>query len=42
MRSVASGKVRRKGLSKKQAREYVAGQPTRGLPERKRTRAAKK
>jgi hypothetical protein len=32
MRGVASGSIKKKGLSRKQAKEYVAGQPTRGLP----------
>jgi hypothetical protein len=33
MRSVASGKIKRPGLSKSKAKEFVADQP-RGLPER--------
>lgn len=32
MRAVASGKVKKKGLSKKEASEYVKGYPTKGLP----------
>lgn len=34
MRAVASGDVKKKGLSRKQATEYVAGAPTKKLPER--------
>lgn len=33
MHAVASGSVKAKGLSKKQAAEFVAGQSTKGLPE---------
>lgn len=36
MRAVASGKVRKKGLSRKEAKEFVSGHSTKGLPERKR------
>ena len=35
MRAVASGTVKKKGLSKKEAAEFVAGHPTRKLPEKK-------
>lgn len=34
MRAVASGKIKKKGLSKREAGEYVSGHPTKGLPER--------
>lgn len=36
MRAVASGDIKKKGLSKKEAKEYVEGHPTKGLPKRKR------
>jgi hypothetical protein len=36
MRAVASGKVKKKGLSKKQAKEYVSGYSLKGLPKKKR------
>lgn len=32
MRAVASGKVKAKGLSRKEAKEYVSGYSLRGLP----------
>lgn len=32
MRAVASGTVKKKGPSRKQAAEYVQGHPTKGLP----------
>lgn len=35
MRAVASGSVKKKGLSKKDAAEFVTGHSTRKLPERK-------
>lgn len=34
MRGVASGSIKSKGLSKKQAAEYVKGTPTKNLPKR--------
>ncbi len=34
MRAVASGEIKKKGLSKRQALEYVAGYPTKKLPNR--------
>lgn len=36
MRAVASGEVKKPGLSRKQAEEYVSGYPTKGLPKRVR------
>ncbi len=36
MRAVASGDAKVKGLSRKEAREYVEGHDTRNLPERKK------
>jgi hypothetical protein len=36
MRAVASGDIKKKGLSKKEAEEYVSGHSTKHLPERKR------
>lgn len=42
MRAVASGKVKKKGLSKKEASEYVKGYPTKGLPEKKKRKRKKK
>ena len=38
MRAVASGKAKKghKGLSKKEAQEYVSGYSTKGLPEHSR------
>ena len=38
MRAVASGEAKAPGLSKKQAQEYVAGTPTKRLPERVKKR----
>lgn len=38
MRAAASGAVKAKGLSKKQAAEYVKGVPTKKLPERAKKR----
>ncbi len=35
MRAVVSGDIKKKGLSKKEAAEYVKGHPTKRLPERK-------
>jgi len=35
-RAVASGDIKKKGLSKKTAQEYVEGHPISSLPERKR------
>ena len=35
MRAVAGGKVKKKGLSKVEAKEYVSGYSTKGLPEKK-------
>ena len=34
MRSVAAGKAKAPGLSKEQAKEYVEGHSTKGLPEK--------
>lgn len=34
MRAVASGDIKKKGLSRKQAKEYVSGYPTGKLPNR--------
>jgi hypothetical protein len=44
MRAVASGKVRKKakGLTKKEAQEFVSGHPTKGLPETARKKKKKK
>lgn len=36
MRAVASGSIKKKGLSKSEAREYVSGYPVKKLPKRKR------
>ena len=36
MRAVASGDIKKKGLSRKTAQEYVEGHKTSSLPERKR------
>ena len=36
MRGVASGKIKKKGLSRKAAREYVSGYSTKGLPKVKK------
>lgn len=41
MESVASGDIKRKGLSKKQAKEYIAGQSPKKLPTRSK-KASKK
>lgn len=38
MRTVASGSIKRKGLSRKEAKEYVEGHSTKGLPEKKKKR----
>jgi hypothetical protein len=38
MRAVASGDIKRKGLSKRQAAEYVEGHPTKNLPAKVRKR----
>jgi hypothetical protein len=35
MRAVAAGDVKKKGLSKAKAAEFVAGAPTKGLPAKK-------
>ena len=35
-RAVASGDIKKKGLSKKTAQEYVEGHPVKYLPEKKR------
>ena len=35
MRAVASGQVKKKGLSRSEAKEYVSGYPTKDLPEKK-------
>ena len=40
MRGVASGDIKKKGLSRKQAKEYVTGHSTKNLP--KRVRKGKK
>jgi hypothetical protein len=39
MQAVAHGEIKKKGLSKRQAAEFVAGQSPKKLPERKRTLA---
>jgi hypothetical protein len=36
MQAVAHGNIKKKGLSKKKAKEFVAGQSPKGLPTRKR------
>ncbi len=36
--AVAHGSLKKKGLSKKQAEEYVEGQSPKGLPKRKKKR----
>ena len=36
MRAVASGDIKKKGLSKKEAQEYVEGHKTKHLPKRKK------
>jgi len=38
MRAVASGDIKKKGLSKAQAQEYVQGTPTKNLPARAKAR----
>ena len=35
MRAVASGDIKKKGLSRKTAQEYVEGHPTKRLPRKK-------
>lgn len=35
MRAVASGSIKKKGLSRTEAEEYVSGYPIKDLPERK-------
>ena len=35
MRAVASGSIKKKGLTKKEAKEYVEGHPTKHLPRKK-------
>jgi hypothetical protein len=42
MRGVASGSIKEKGLSKKQASEYVKGTPTKNLPARKTAKKSTK
>lgn len=42
MRAVASGSVKKKGLSKKEAKEYVSGHSTKGLPEKKKPKKKRK
>lgn len=42
MRAVASGKVKAKGLSKSEAKEFVSGHSLRGLPEHKTKKGKKK
>ena len=36
MRAVASGDIKKKGLSRKAAKEFVEGHPTKHLPKRKK------
>lgn len=36
MRAVAGGEIKQKGLSKKQAQEFVQGYPTKSLPNKVR------
>lgn len=38
MRAVASGAVKAPGLSRKEAREFVEGHPTKALPEKAKKR----
>jgi hypothetical protein len=38
MRSVAAGKAKAPGLSKKEAKEFVSGYPTRDLPKKVKPR----
>jgi hypothetical protein len=42
MRAVASGSIKRKGLSKAEAAEYVSGHSTKRLPEHKGKKYDKK
>ena len=42
MRAVASGSVKKKGLSRAQAKEYVSGHSTKGLPDKKSKKSAHK
>lgn len=42
MRAVASGDVKKKGLSKKTAKEYVSGTSTKNLPTRVKKGRSKK
>lgn len=41
MRAVASGSAKVPGLSKAEAKEYVAGTPTKNLPERVKPKGGK-
>lgn len=41
MRGVASGSIKKAGLSRAQAQEYVAGTPTKNLPNKVRSRGRK-
>jgi hypothetical protein len=41
-RAVASGDIKEKGLSKKQALEFVAHAPTKGLPEKAKPKAKRR
>lgn len=38
MRAIASGSIKKKGLSRKAAKEYVSGYSTKGLPKKKKKR----
>lgn len=42
MRAVASGSIKRSGLSRAQASEYVSGYSTKNLPEKSHERVAKR
>lgn len=42
MRAVASGDIKKKGLSPKQAEEYVAGYKTKSLPNRVKKKKRRK
>ncbi len=42
MRAVASGSVKKAGLSKKEALEFVSGHSTKGLPEKKGSKSVPK
>lgn len=42
MRAVQSGSIKKKGLSKAKASEYVEGVSTKKLPEKKKKKASKK